>query len=93
MKAESKFGRIKVEEKKMSLNVVFDDLGRYDDGIQITNTISWCYLISDLGAGISGTLIESDGQPFTVEPCNKNTDNERQFHRLISWVFFTIIKY
>jgi len=37
----------------------------------------------DIGAGVSGTLIEKDGRPYTVEPCKKNTDNERQFHRLI----------
>merc|ERR1711970_1130533 len=38
---------------------------------------------NDIGAGISGTLIEKDGRPYTVEPCPKNTDNERQFHKLI----------
>jgi len=37
----------------------------------------------DLGSGISGTLTEADGSPYTVEPCPKNTDNERQFHKLI----------
>jgi len=40
-------------------------------------------LTGDSGAGVSGTLVGSDGRPYSVEPCTKNTDSERQFHKRI----------